>query len=583
MLCTVYFGFCFSSVKIQDIQLFSGHLVVYERENGLPKVTFYRLPAVGEPLGSLQGGRTVDFLDPIYSVDPSESQFSSSILRFSYSSLRTPDSVYDYDMNTGVSVLKKIQTVTDDSILKGKGGAILCKLDIEKTYDHVEWPFLFSVMEKLCFGEKWIRGLRQRDPLSPYLFVVVREALNCLIKRAAISGLKVNLDKSELIPVGNVEYVEELASELGCKVGSLPSTYLRMLLGALFKFVAAWGMECRRDYGGQNKVGVDLERFSAGRGKYGEGRGGWHSRDVRKGYGVGLWKAIRKLGHIVSSRLSFVVGCLVRDSRGRGGGLVVWSWSPCFTRSFYDWEMEEVEGLLLRLYGQKLILEEDRVQWTETKDGIFLTKLLYKALEPGSLVLFPMKNIWRWRKDLAVVLVVLGNFDASKYITERKWANAQDGTQIPISIVYRKDLVKLDGSDPLLLYGYGSYEICVEAHFQESRLSLLDRGFIFAIAHIRGGGEMGRQWYENGKLLKKKNTFTDFIVCAEYLIEIKYCSKEKLCIEGRSAGGLLIGAVLNMRPDLFRAAIAGVPFVDVLTTMLDPTIPLTTSEWEGIG
>ena len=111
---------------------------------------------------------------------------------------------------------------------------------------------------------------------------------------------------------------------------------------------------------------------------------------------------------------------------------------------------------------------------------------------------------------------------------------------------------------------------------------MLDRGFIFAIAHIRGGGEMGRQWYENGKLLKKKNTFTDFIVCAEYLIEIKYCSKEKLCIEGRSAGGLLIGAVLNMRPDLFRAAIAGVPFVDVLTTMLDPTIPLTTSEWEVI-
>ncbi|KAL6332523.1 hypothetical protein AAG906_008562 [Vitis piasezkii] len=276
------------SVKIQDIQLFSDHLVVYERENGLPKVTFYRLPAVGEPLGSLQGGRTVDFLDPIYSVDPSESQFYSSILRFSYSSLRTPYSVYDYDMNTSVSVLKKIQTV-------------------------------------------------------------------------------------------------------------------------------------------------------------------------------------------------------------------------------------------------------------------------------------------------------LGNFDASKYITERKWANAQDGTQIPISIVYRKDLVKLDGSDPLLLYGYGSYEICVDAHFQESRLSLLDRGFIFAIAHIRGGGEMGRQWYENGKLLKKKNTFTDFIACAEYLIEMKYCSKEKLCIEGRSAGGLLIGAVLNMRPDLFRAAIAGVPFVDVLTTMLDPTIPLTTSEWEEWG
>lgn len=111
-------------------------------------------------------------------------------------------------------------------------------------------------------------------------------------------------------------------------------------------------------------------------------------------------------------------------------------------------------------------------------------------------------------------------------------------------------------------------------------MSLLDRGFIYAVAHIRGGGEMGRQWYENGKLSKKNNTFTDFIACAEYLIEKKYCAKEKLCIEGRSAGGLLMGAVLNMRPDLFKAAIAGVPFVDVLTTMLDPTIPLTTSEWE---
>lgn len=123
-------------------------------------------------------------------------------------------------------------------------------------------------------------------------------------------------------------------------------------------------------------------------------------------------------------------------------------------------------------------------------------------------------------------------------------------------------------------------QYCLDPSFKGSRLSLLDRGFIYAIAHIRGGGEMGRQWYENGKLLKKKNTFTDFIACAEYLIDKKYCTKEKLCIEGRSAGGLLIGAVLNMRPDLFKAAIAGVPFVDVLTTMLDPSIPLTTSEWE---
>ncbi|KAK2990358.1 hypothetical protein RJ640_000811, partial [Escallonia rubra] len=178
---------------------------------------------------------------------------------------------------------------------------------------------------------------------------------------------------------------------------------------------------------------------------------------------------------------------------------------------------------------------------------------------------------------------VLGGFDSSNYVTERKWATAADGTQIPISVAYRKDLVKLDGSDPLLLYGYGSYEACIDPSFKASRLSLLDRGFVYAITHIRGGGEMGRQWYENGKLHKKKNTFTDFIACAEYLIEKKYCSKEKLCIHGRSAGGLLIGAVLNMRPDLFTAAVAGVPFVDVLTTMLDPTIPLTTSEWEEWG
>ncbi|KAL1565420.1 oligopeptidase B [Salvia divinorum] len=276
------------SVNIQDMQLFADHLVVYERENGLPKITIYRLPSVGEPLEKLQGGRAVDFIDPIYSVDPSESQFSSNILRYRYSSMRTPPSVYDYDMDSGISVLKKIETV-------------------------------------------------------------------------------------------------------------------------------------------------------------------------------------------------------------------------------------------------------------------------------------------------------LGGFDSTNYITERQWATAGDGTQIPISIVYRKDLVKLDGSDPLLLYGYGSYEICIDPYFKASRLSLLDRGFIFAVAHIRGGGEMGRPWYENGKLLKKKNTFTDFISCAEYLIEKKYSSKEKLCIEGRSAGGLLIGAVINMRPDLFKAAVGGVAFVDVLTTMLDPTIPLTTSEWEEWG
>ncbi|KDP36409.1 hypothetical protein JCGZ_08678 [Jatropha curcas] len=276
------------SIKIWDVQIFADHLAVYERENGLPTIMVYRLPAVDEPLTSLKGGQRVEFIDPVYCVDGEESQFSSSILRFRYSSLRTPCSIYDYDMNTGTSALK----------------------------------------------------------------------------------------------------------------------------------------------------------------------------------------------------------------------------------------------------------------WIET---------------------------------------VLGGFDSSNYVTERQWATASDGTKIPISVVYRKDIVKLDGSHPLLLYGYGSYEMAEDPTFKSSRISLLDRGFIYAMAHVRGGGEMGRQWYEDGKLLKKKNTFTDFIDCAEYLIEQKYCSKEKLCIEGRSAGGLLIGSVLNMRPDLFKAAVAGVPFVDVLTTMLDPSIPLTTEEWEEWG
>ncbi|KAL6603400.1 hypothetical protein ACP70R_043761 [Stipagrostis hirtigluma subsp. patula] len=271
---------------MDDFQLFDNHIAVYEREDGLPKVTVYRLPAIGEPIGQLQGGRTIDFIDPTYAVDAEESQFHSSILRYHYSSMRTPPSVFDYDMDSGVSVLKKIDTV-------------------------------------------------------------------------------------------------------------------------------------------------------------------------------------------------------------------------------------------------------------------------------------------------------LGGFDVSNYVIERKWAAAADGTQIPMSVLYRKDLVKLDGSDPMLLYGYGSYEICIDPSFRGSRFSLVDRGFIYVTAHIRGGGEMGRKWYEDGKLLKKKNTFTDFIACAEHLIENKYCSKEKLCINGRSAGGLLMGDVLNMRPDLFWAAVVGVPFVDVLTTMFDPTIPLTTAEWES--
>jgi oligopeptidase B len=177
---------------------------------------------------------------------------------------------------------------------------------------------------------------------------------------------------------------------------------------------------------------------------------------------------------------------------------------------------------------------------------------------------------------------VVGGFDPEKCVTERLYAPAPDGAEIPLSIVYRKDIQR-DGQNPLLLYGYGSYGLSIDASFASPRLSLIDRGFIYAIAHIRGGQELGREWYEDGKLLKKKNTFTDFIACAEYLIEEKFTQKEKLFAMGRSAGGLLIGAAINMRPDLFKGVIAEVPFVDVVTTMLDASIPLTTGEYDEWG
>ncbi len=177
---------------------------------------------------------------------------------------------------------------------------------------------------------------------------------------------------------------------------------------------------------------------------------------------------------------------------------------------------------------------------------------------------------------------VLGGFDKDNYVSERVWATADDGSQVPISLVYRKGLTK-DGSNPTYLTGYGSYGSSYDAYFSSSRLSLLDRGFIFAIAHIRGGQEMGRKWYEDGKLLKKMNTFTDFINAAEHLISQGYTSSDKLFAEGASAGGLLMGAVVNSRPELFKGMIIGVPFVDVMTTMLDETIPLTTVEYDEWG
>jgi oligopeptidase B len=173
---------------------------------------------------------------------------------------------------------------------------------------------------------------------------------------------------------------------------------------------------------------------------------------------------------------------------------------------------------------------------------------------------------------------VPGGFSRANYKSERVFATASDGTKIPISIVYRNG-VKLDGSAPLLLYGYGSYGISISPTFSSNRLSLLDRGVIFAIGHIRGGGELGEEWRQAGRMMKKMNTFTDFIACAEALIKMKYTSKDRLVIQGGSAGGLLMGAVSNMRPDLFKAVVSQVPFVDVLNTMLDASLPLTTSEY----
>ena len=191
-------------------------------------------------------------------------------------------------------------------------------------------------------------------------------------------------------------------------------------------------------------------------------------------------------------------------------------------------------------------------------------------------------NMETREKTLLKQAEVLGGYNPSDYETKRLWPKANDGTEIPISIVHRKG-IKLDGNNPALIYSYGSYGSSSENYFSFSRLTLLERGFVFAIAHVRGGQELGRQWYDDGKLLNKMNTFTDFNTCAEFLIEQKYTSTEKLFAQGGSAGGLLMGVIANLRPDLYKGIIAQVPFVDVVTTMLDSTIPLTTSEYDEWG
>jgi oligopeptidase B len=213
----------------------------------------------------------------------------------------------------------------------------------------------------------------------------------------------------------------------------------------------------------------------------------------------------------------------------------------------------------------------------------FDTKLLrfrYTSLvTPGSVFDYNMDTRER---ELKKQQEVLGGYDPAKYRSERIFATAPDGVQVPVSIVYRRGLPR-NGKAPMLLYGYGSYGISIDPTFSTDRLSLLDRGFAFAIAHIRGGADLGKPWHEDGRMLKKKNTFTDFIACAEHLIREQYTAPDRLAILGGSAGGLLVGAVLNTRPDLFGAAVALVPFVDTLNTGLDASLPLTVGEYEEWG
>lgn len=192
------------------------------------------------------------------------------------------------------------------------------------------------------------------------------------------------------------------------------------------------------------------------------------------------------------------------------------------------------------------------------------------------------QNLATGKRTLLKQQEIIGGYDKTKYVTERLFATAKDGTQIPLSVVYKKGFEK-NGQNPLLLYGYGSYGNSMEAGFSSTRLSLLNRGFAFAMAHIRGGQEMGRQWYEDGKMMKKINTFTDFIAAGEFLVKEKYTSPKHLYAQGGSAGGLLMGAVMNMKPELFNGVVSQVPFVDVVNTMLDESIPLTTNEYEEWG
>ena len=213
-------------------------------------------------------------------------------------------------------------------------------------------------------------------------------------------------------------------------------------------------------------------------------------------------------------------------------------------------------------------------------DTDFLRYNYNSLTTPASVVQFDMHN--KTLKVLKEQEVLDASFNKANYIEERIWTTADDGTKIPMSLVYKKG-IKKDGTNAVLQYAYGSYGSTIDPYFSSIRLSLLNRGFIYAIAHVRGSEYLGRSWYDNGKLLKKKNTFTDFIACSKHLISERYTSSDHLYAMGGSAGGLLMGAVINMAPELYNGIVASVPFVDVVTTMLDDSIPLTTGEYDEWG